>query len=233
MKLFYTPDIATDNALPEEEAKHAVKVLRLSEGDEITLMDGKGSFYDAEISLISGKRCEVRILQERPWQKPWQGCLHIAVSPTKNMDRMEWFVEKAVEMGIDRITFLACEHSERKVVKTDRIQKIVVSAAKQSLKGTLPVVDEMMPFNEFLKRCKAGRRFIAHCYDTEKRLLRNELVPGEDTVVLIGPEGDFSMAEVEAASAAGFVPVSLGECRLRTETAAMMSCAAMALANQK
>lgn len=233
MKLFYTPDIATDNALPEDEARHAVKVLRLAEGDEITLMDGKGNFYDAVISLISGKRCEVRIVHERPWQKPWQGCLHMAVSPTKNMDRMEWLVEKAVEMGIDRITFLACEHSERKVVKTDRIEKIVVSAAKQSLKGTLPVVEGMVPFTEFIESCTAAHRFIAHCYDTRKRLLRDELVPGEDTVVLIGPEGDFSMAEVEAASAAGFVPVSLGECRLRTETAALMSCAAMALANQK
>ena len=232
MHVFYMPDIQEKQELPEEEAGHCLRVLRLSQGDEIMLTDGKGSFYKAVITTTSGKRCLFSIQETLPWQKTWTACLHIAMAPTKNMDRNEWFAEKATEIGFDELTFLNCRFSERKVIKTERIEKILVSAMKQSLKASLPVLNGMTDFMEFISKDFVGQKFIAHCYEGEKQPLQSVLRKGEDALVLVGPEGDFSPEEVEAALAHGFVPVSLGKSRLRTETAALVACHTMNLMNQ-
>ena len=223
MHVFYTPDIQTHAELPEEEAAHAVRVLRLQAGDEVMLTDGKGCFYRAEISTATNKRCLVNILETLPQAPLWKGHLHIAMAPTKNMDRTEWFAEKATEIGFDELTFLNCRFSERKVIKTERVEKIVVSAVKQSLKARKPVVNEMTDFRRFMEREFTGQKFIAHCYEGEKPLLRDVLRKDEDAVVLIGPEGDFSPEEVALAAEKGFQAVSLGKSRLRTETAALVA----------
>lgn len=231
MHVFYTPDIQTKTELPEEEAQHCIRVLRLTAGDEITLTDGKGNFYRAEISAATNKRCLVNII-ETIYQEPlWPCHLHIAMAPTKNMDRNEWFAEKATEIGFDELTFLNCRFSERKVIKTERIEKILVSAIKQSLKARLPVLNEMTDFDKFISRDFKGQKFIAHCYEGEKPLLRDVLQKGEDALVLIGPEGDFSEEEIKKAIEKRFIPISLGKSRLRTETAALVACHTMNLMN--
>ena len=216
MHVFYTPDIQKTNELPEEEAQHCTRVLRLSIGDEITLTDGKGSFYKAEITAATNKRCLVAIKET-----------------TKNMDRNEWFAEKATEIGFDELTFLNCRFSERKVIKNERIEKILISAIKQSLKARLPKLNEMTDFNKFINQEFKGQKFIAHCYEGEKPLLKDVLKAGEDALVLIGPEGDFSEGEVEKAIEQGFTPISLGKSRLRTETAALVACHTLNLLNQQ
>lgn len=232
MHVFYTPDIQKRNELPEEEAQHCTRVLRLSTGDEITLTDGKGCFYQAEITAASNKRCVVSI-RETVFQEPlWPCHLHIAMAPTKNMDRNEWFAEKATEIGFDELTFLNCRYSERKVIKNERIEKILISAIKQSLKARLPKLNGMMDFDKFIAQDFEGQKFIAHCYEGEKPLLKNVLKAGEDALVLIGPEGDFSEEEVKKAIERGFVPISLGKSRLRTETAALVACHTLNLLNQ-
>jgi 16S rRNA (uracil1498-N3)-methyltransferase len=232
MHLFYTPHILSDNELPEEEAVHALRVLRLTVGDRILLTDGAGSFYDAEITLASHKRCTVRILSTHSQVALWQGHLHIALAPTKNMDRMEWFAEKATEIGLDELTFLNCRFSERKSIKTERIRKTIVSAVKQSLKARMPKVNELTEFDSFIAQSFDGQKFIAHCYGGEKALLCDALIQGKDATILIGPEGDFSEEEIDRAEAAGFMPVSLGRSRLRTETAALVACHTFYLCNQ-
>ncbi len=232
MYLFYTPDIDIRLELPEEEAAHCLRVLRLSQGDKITLTDGKGYFYEAQITATSGKRCLVSI-QKKTFQEPlWRGHLHLAMAPTKNMDRTEWLAEKATEIGLDELSFLNCRFSERKVIKTERIEKIVVSALKQSLKARKPQVNEMMTFNKFVQQDFSGDKFIAHCYKGEKSLLKDVLSGERDTLVLVGPEGDFSQEEVELALSCGFRPVSLGNSRLRTETAALVASHLMNLYHQ-
>ena len=232
MHVFYAPDIQTNPELPEEEAVHAIRVLRLQTGDEVTLTDGKGNFYRAEISTATHKHCMVNVQKTLPQAPLWEGHLHIAMAPTKNMDRTEWFAEKATEIGFDELTFLNCRYSERKVIKTERIHKILVSAIKQSLKARLPQLNEMTDFNRFIRQPFTGQKFIAHCYEGEKQLLKDSLQRGEDALVLIGPEGDFSEEEVQEALAHGFRPISLGPSRLRTETAALVACHLMNLANQ-
>jgi 16S rRNA (uracil1498-N3)-methyltransferase len=232
MHLFYTPDIATTLKLPQEEAAHAIRVLRLAEGDEVMLTDGKGSFHRAQIDMISGKRCYVRIVETTTPEPLWQGHLHLAMAPTKNMDRIEWFAEKATEIGLDAITFLNCRFSERKVIKPERVERIVVSAMKQSLKYSKPVVSEMVDFKKFIAAERPGAKYIAHCYDSERVLLKDVLAEGEDATVLIGPEGDFSPEEVQLAVKAGYRPVSLGSSRLRTETAALVACHTFILKNE-
>lgn len=232
MHVFYTPDIQVSNELPEEEAQHCTRVLRLNIGDEITLTDGKGNFYQAEITAATNKRCQVAIKETRHQEPLWPCHLHIAMAPTKNMDRNEWFAEKATEIGFDELTFLNCRFSERKVIKTERISKILVSAIKQSLKARLPKLNEMTDFHTFIQQDFKGQKFIAHCYEGEKKLLKEALTPGEDALVLIGPEGDFSEEEVQKAIEHGFVPISLGKSRLRTETAALVACHTLNLMNQ-
>ena len=232
MHVFYAPDIQTNLELPEEEATHALRVLRLQTGDIVTVTDGKGCFYQAEISATNGKRCMVRILKTHPQAPLWKAHLHIAMAPTKNMDRTEWFVEKATEIGIDELTFLLCRYSERKVIKSERIHKILVAAIKQSLKARLPQLNELTDFGRFIRQSFIGKKFIAHCYEGDKPLLKDCLQQGEDALVLIGPEGDFSEDEVKEALAQGFQPVSLGPSRLRTETAALVACHLLNLVNQ-
>lgn len=231
MHVFYTPDIDTCPELPEEEAGHCLRVLRLGVGDEVMLTDGKGFFYKAAISAATGKRCQVKVVEKIEQEKFWKGHLHLAMAPTKNMDRIEWFAEKATEIGFDELSFLNCRFSERKVIKTERIEKIVVSAMKQSLKARKPIVNEMTDFAKFMQRDFQGQKFIAHCYEGEKPLLKEVLKPGEDALVLIGPEGDFSPEEVQKAEALGFQPISLGKSRLRTETAALVAVHMMNLFN--
>ena len=231
MHVFYTPDILTDLELPEEEAGHCLRVLRLGIGSEIMLTDGKGSFYKAVISAATNKRCQVQIIETIPQEPFWKGHLHLAMAPTKNMDRIEWFAEKATEIGFDELSFLNCRFSERKVIKTDRVEKIVVSALKQSLKANKPIVNEMIDFKKFMERDFTGQKFIAHCYEGEKTLLKDAIIPGEDALVLIGPEGDFSREEVEMAESKGFKAISLGKSRLRTETAALVAVHTMNLLN--
>ncbi|MFR3188461.1 MAG: 16S rRNA (uracil(1498)-N(3))-methyltransferase [Phocaeicola sp.] len=233
MHVFYTPEIAVNPELPEEEAAHCLRVLRLTVGDEVMLTDGKGLFYKAVISAATGKRCQVKVVESIEQEPFWNGHLHLAMAPTKNMDRIEWFAEKATEIGFNELSFLNCRFSERKVIKTERIEKIVVSAVKQSLKAYKPVVNEMMDFSRFMEKDFSGQKFIAHCYEGEKPLLKDVLVPGQDALVLIGPEGDFSMEEVQKAEAAGFRAISLGKSRLRTETAALVAVHTMNLFNQK
>ena len=237
MHLFFTPDIETSLELPQEEAAHCLRVLRLTVGENIMLTDGKGCFYDAEISSVTGKHCYVQIRERRRQEKYWTGHLHLALGPTKNMDRMEWLAEKATEIGLDELSFLNCRFSERKIMKADRIDKILVSAMKQSLKARKPILNEMTDFHDFVRRMSSveGQKYIAHCYPGEKPLLKNVLqkVENEENIfVLIGPEGDFSEEEVQMAEANGFLSVSLGRSRLRTETAALVAVHMMNLINQ-
>ena len=233
MALFYVPDIAERWELSEEEAAHALRVLRLSIGAELEITDGKGNLYKAVISSIAGKHCYVEAKEVLPMPKGWNGNIHIAVAPTKNMDRIEWFAEKATEIGLDALTFVNCRFSERKVIKTERVERIVVSAMKQSLKYSKPVVDDMVDFKKFISQERSGEKYIAHCYDGEKNMLKDIHQAGCDATVLIGPEGDFSPEEVKMAMEAGYNPVSLGNSRLRTETAALAACHILMLKNEK
>ena len=229
MHRFYCPDIAETLTLGEEDSKHCVKVLRMGEGDTIEVVDGNGMLYTCRITMSHPKRCAIEVV-ERTEQPPHWGCrIVLGVAPTKNMDRMEWLVEKCVEMGVDRIIPLRCHNSERTVLKTERLKKIMVSAMKQSLKATLPQLDEMTPIEKVIAEPFEGVRCIAYCDALlpreERQTLATAFRPGRDVMVLIGPEGDFSPDEVQASRAAGFVPVTLGESRLRTETAGMMAVA--------
>ena len=233
MALFYVPDIAERWELSEEEAAHALRVLRSNIGDELDITDGKGNLYKSVISSIAGKHCYVEAKEILPMPKGWNGDIHIAVAPTKNMDRIEWLAEKATEIGLDAITFLNCRFSERKVVKCDRVERIVVSAMKQSLKYSKPLVGEMTDFKKFISQERPGEKYIAHCYDGEKNLLKDIHPAGNDATILIGPEGDFSPEEVKMAMEAGYKPVSLGNSRLRTETAALAACHIFMLKNEK
>lgn len=232
MHLFYAPDIKESQELPQEEAQHAVRVLRLNEGEEISVTDGKGHFYTCRIAAATSKHCMVSILDEMIQEPLWSHRLEIAVAPTKNMDRMEWLAEKATEIGLDSLTFLDCAFSERRVVKVERIEKILISAMKQSLKARLPQCEGMVRFKDFIRRDFKGQKFICHCYKDEKRDLKDLVDRSRDAVVLIGPEGDFSEDEVREAIKAGFEPVSLGPSRLRTETAALVSCHILNLSHQ-
>jgi len=232
MYLFYAPDIETTCLLPEDESAHCVRVLRKSEGDVVTITDGKGFFYDAHVVTPHPKRCEVVIDCRRQWIKPRSFSLHLAIAPTKNMDRMEWLAEKITELGIDTITPLLCRFSERKELKPDRIRKILVSAMKQSQQALLPQLNPMMPFNQFMKETLAGEKYIAHCNEGDKKTLPQCCVPGSSATLLIGPEGDFSDDEVTLALQNGFTLISLGDTRLRTETAALFACAAVHTINQ-
>jgi len=235
-RYFYTPDAASVQQLPDEEAAHAVRVLRMHEGDDMMLMDGKGCYYHAEVTVATQKHCSYRVLEVLPQQPQWAGHLHLAIAPTKMMERMEWLAEKAVEVGVDEITFLNCQFSERRVIKLPRIEKIVVSAMKQSRKAWLPQLNDMTDFRTFVSQHRACRKYIAHCYDEVSRThLFDELrKPSDsaDALVLIGPEGDFSIDEVQLALQHGFQSVDLGQSRLRTETAGLSAVMMMQLSGR-
>ena len=244
VRFFYVPNASSVNELPEEEAQHAVRVLRMEMGDEMMLMDGEGIFYRAIVTEATKKRCLYRIEETLPQERQWQPHLHLAMAPTKNMDRTEWFAEKATEIGFDELTFLRCRWSERTVIKTERVEKILVSAMKQSHKAWKPILNEMVDFKAFLQEIKEWenrngkvmQKFICHCYEEEglgeKVALKDALKSGEDVLVMVGPEGDFSIDEVKMAEANGFQSVSLGKSRLRTETAALVAVHLMNLINQ-
>lgn len=224
-RYFYVPNAADNNELPIEEATHAVRVLRLKSGDDIFLMDGEGTFYQAVVTLANQKHCLYEIKQSLLQDKTWKGHLHLAIAPTKDIGRIEWLVEKATEIGFDEISFLNCRFSERKVLRTDRIERIVVSAMKQSRKGWKPIVNEMVTFEQFMCREIKGAKFICHCYnEIEKADFFTELNSSDcanDITVLVGPEGDFSIDEVRQAINNNYQSVTLGNSRLRTETAGL------------
>ena len=236
VRFFYVPDAAQVNELPADEAMHAMRVLRLKGGDELFLMDGVGNFYRAQVTIAATHHCYYEILEVLPQERQWKGHFHLAIAPTKMMDRMEWMVEKATEVGVDEISFLNCAFSERRVVKNPRIEKIIVSAMKQSHKAWKPVLNEMSTFAHFIEQPRSGMKYIAHCYDEIPRVnLFDELrkTPDEtEMTVLIGPEGDFSIDEVRQAVDHGYQSVSLGTSRLRTETAGLSAVMMMQLSKQ-
>jgi 16S rRNA (uracil1498-N3)-methyltransferase len=229
MALFYCPNISNACVLPEEESQHAVKVLRLQAGESIIIIDGKGGYYEAEITLPHQKHCEFRIVKATQNIGKRNYRLHIAIAPTKNIERFEWFIEKATEIGIDEITPLLCRFSERKNIKNERLEKIIISAAKQSKTAYFPVLNPLTPFNQLIKTVKAENRYIAHCYEQNKKHLKSILKGQKEILILIGPEGDFSMDEVETAISEGVIPITFGESRLRTETAGVVACVSVQL----
>ncbi len=236
MNRFYQPDIAKTLTLSEDESRHAVKVLRLAEGDLIEVVDGQGMCYIVRITLAHPKRCSVEVVEATAAPNYWGHRIVLAVAPTKHMDRLEWAVEKCTEMGIDRFIPLHGHNSERTTLKTERLVRVMVAAMKQSLGACLPQCDEMTSVMQVIKTPFDGQRFIAYCDAMlpreQRKSLAREFKPDTDVQVLIGPEGDFSPQEVEAALAAGFIPVTLGESRLRTETAAVMACATIHTVDQ-
>lgn len=225
---FYSPNLKESGILPEDESVHCSRVLRLKSGAEIDTIDGDGNAYHCCILDSNPKGVSLEILSVTPEPKCWKGSLTLAVAPTKNADRMEWLVEKAVEMGVDEIVLLKCDHSERKVMKLDRLHRIIVSAMKQSLKATLPVLRGPVPFGEFMQESAASTacKVMGYCSPTVERRDFGQVYHGGDLTVLVGPEGDFSPSEVQSAMEAGFVPVTFGMSRLRTETAALYAVAA-------
>ncbi len=235
MHLFYTPDIsATNYTFSEEESKHAIRVLRLNVGDSVQLIDGVGGWYEATINDANAKRCSVEVtktiknFEKRNWN------LHIAIAPTKNMDRLEWFIEKATEIGIDEISLLNCNNSERTIVKLDRLNKVAIAAMKQSLKAYLPTLNELIDFQKFISSTNNfnGEKYIAHCHArTTLPHLKTLYTSKQDVLILIGPEGDFSLEEINLAIGNGFKEINLGTARLRTETAALYACTTLTILN--
>ncbi|MFY9243572.1 MAG: 16S rRNA (uracil(1498)-N(3))-methyltransferase [Polaribacter sp.] len=235
MQLFYNSEInknIKEITFDKIESKHIVRVLRKKEGDVLQITNGKGFLFDAKITIASDKKCIAEIISFEEKPTPWNYYLHIAIAPTKLNDRMEWFLEKATEIGIDEITPIICSNSERKVVKLDRFEKIIQSAMKQSLKFTLPKLNEPIKFNDFINQNFDAKVCIAHCEETEKNLLKDTVKPAEKVIILIGPEGDFSSQEIKKALDKKFIPISLGESRLRTETAGLVAVNLVSFINQ-
>lgn len=235
MHLFYTPNINTSTyTLSEEESKHCIKVLRLQEGDRIYLVDGRGGFYETHIIDAHPKRCMVQVLDVKLNYGKRSYYLHIAISPLKSLDRFEWFLEKATELGIDEITPILTLRSEKKDLKLERSNKIIEAAMKQSKKAFHPKLNELIPFQKFLNTdTDDGIKLIAHCLDSEKKKLEEYKSDAlKKYLILIGPEGDFSEEEITLATEKGFASLSLGDSRLRTETAAMKVCALVAFINE-
>ena len=234
MQLFYTPHISETEksfVFDKEESKHIVKVLRKKEGDILHITNGLGYLFKTKIALASDSKCTVTIESFEKQEQP-KFCLHLAVAPTKMNERFEWFLEKATEIGIQEITPIICDHSERKTIKIDRFQKIIESAMKQSLHYYLPILNEPATFKEFIKKDFKGQKFIAHCEETDKKSLKNELHSNSNITILIGPEGDFSVKEIQMALDNAFIPVTLGNTRLRTETAAVVACHSVVYSNE-
>lgn len=234
MQLFYNPEITEDTtqfSFDKEESRHIVKVLRKSVGDELYITNGNGWLFNAQVSVTNINKCTAEIISKK-LQLKHQYNLHLAVAPTKMNDRYEWFLEKATEIGIDTITPIICDHSERKVIKTERFERILQSAMKQSLHCYLPKLNEAVSFNDFIKQDFRGDLFIAHCEETDRKSLKSQLKPKTDVTILIGPEGDFSVKEIEMALQNNFIPVTLGETRLRTETAAIVACHSVSFINE-
>jgi len=233
MNLFYAPNINGQfYDLDKEESKHIVRVLRKKQGDTIHFTDGKGWFYETVITEIDSKNCIVEIIKKYEGDDRRSFKIHIAIAPTKNNDRLEWFLEKSTEIGIDEITPIICDHSERKVVKIERLNKVITPAVKQSLKSFHPKLNEQINLKEFLNKEFNGQRFIAYIDKDVTLELSSSIKSGNDILILIGPEGDFRPEEVELAKQKGFIPVSLGKSRLRTETAGVVACHTVDLLNK-
>ncbi len=215
--------------LTSEESWHCAKVLRKKTGDKIQLIDGIGNFYEGVLEIVSDKKCTANLTSGPILQEKRNYYLHLAIAPTKQIDRIEWMIEKAVEIGIDEISFISCKNSERTVIKIDRIIKIVESAVKQSLQAYLPKINDLTSFKEIINSKEVDQKLIAHCYNEEKNDLKQMEFKNKSTLVLIGPEGDFSMDEVDIALKNNFKAVSFGSNRLRTETAGLYVCQAASL----
>ena len=236
MQLFYNSEISKETkqiTFDKIESKHIVLVLRKKENDILKITNGKGYLFAAEISFASDKKCIAEIISVEEKPKPWNYYLHIAIAPTKLNDRIEWFLEKATEIGIDEITPIICSNSERRIVKLERFEKIIQSAMKQSLKFTLPKINEPIKFNQFIKQNLEGKVYIAHCENGEKELLQTVVKSSEKTTILIGPEGDFSSEEIKKSLEKKYIPISLGKSRLRTETAGLVAVSTVSLVSSK
>ena len=233
MHFFYTPNLNENTyTFSKEESRHCIKVLRKKIGDKINLVDGKGTLYYTVIVDDNPKACKVEVKKKEINFNKRSYRIHMVVSPTKNIDRYEWFLEKATEFGVDEITPVICQNSERKEIKIERLNKILIAAMKQSLKAFLPQINKTVKWGEFIHQKFNSNRFIAHCRDGRKTPLKQWLKPQQDVMILIGPEGDFSDTEIREAMNNGFVPVSLGKSRLRTETAAIAACYTINLTNE-
>ena len=235
MQLFYTPNIDISSksfTLNKEESRHIIRVLRLKEKNLIYVTDGKGNLIKAEIIDANQNACEVKVLEISSNHEKRDYYVHMAVAPTKNNDRYEWFLEKATEIGVDEITPIIGKHSERKKIKLERFEKVILSGVKQSLKAYIPKINEAIKFENFLKKDFNGDKFIAHCVEDDRKSLKSELIAGRKYLVLIGPEGDFDKEEIALALDKGFTPVSLGNFRLRTETAALAAVHSIAFVNE-
>jgi 16S rRNA (uracil1498-N3)-methyltransferase len=235
MQLFYNSNLKSNTqqvTFDKTESRHIVRVLRKKEGDTIFITNGTGALFTSKIITANDKKCLVKIIDIKEYTKPYNYYLHIAIAPTKLNDRFEWFLEKATEIGIDEITPIICEHSERKVVKQERLEKIIYAAAKQSLKYHFPKLNEATTFNQFIDSKPGGQLFIAHCEETSKKALKYALKPQLKTTILIGPEGDFSTKEIQQSLEHNFIPVSLGKSRLRTETAGIVAVHSAAFLNE-
>ncbi len=235
MQLFYNPNITKGTkqfTFNKTESRHIVRVLRKKMGDQLFITNGNGLLFNSEISIANDKKCLVTITSVNKKPKLWDYHLHIAIAPTKNIDRFEWFLEKVTEIGIDEITPLLCDHSERKVLKTERLEKIIESAMKQSLKFHLPQLNPLIKFSDFVNQNFDSNLYIAHCGKTDKQLLKSILLPNQKITILIGPEGDFSISEIEKAIQQNFIDISLGDSRLRTETAGMVATQMVSFINQ-
>ena len=232
MQLFYNSKISTKTSnfiFDKNESKHIVRVLRKKENDQLFITNGLGHLFIAKITSANDKKCAIQIISFESKPKEWNYNLHIAIAPTKLNDRFEWFLEKATEIGIDEITPIICENSERKVVKNDRLQKILISAMKQSLKYQLPKLNKAIKFSEFVKKNPDDCKLIAHCENRDKSSLKSQIENSQEITILIGPEGDFSSKEIDYALEHKFIPLSLGKCRLRTETAGIVVCNSISL----
>ena len=235
MQLFYNQELSATSkqiTFDKIESKHIVRVLRKKENDILKITNGKGYLFDAKISFANDKKCTADIISITKKNKPWNYYLHIAIAPTKNNDRIEWFLEKATEIGIDEITPLICSNSERRVVKIKRFEKIIQSAMKQSLKYTLPKINAPKKFDDFINQNLEGTICIAHCEKQEKKSLKSIVKPSEKVTILIGPEGDFSSDEIKKALFKNYIPLSLGNRRLRTETAALVAVSGVSFMNE-
>jgi len=234
MQLFYNKNLKIEDetfVFDKDESKHIIKVLRKQEGDVLFVTNGLGCLFTTKITLASDSKCTVKIDSIKQQEAPKYN-LHLAVAPTKMNERYEWLLEKITEIGCQEITPIICDHSERKIIKMERFQKIIESAMKQSLHYYMPKLNDPIVFKDFIAKTFTGQKFIAHCEETDKKSLKNSLQLNHDCVICIGPEGDFSIKEINAALAENFVPVSLGDTRLRTETAAIVACHTVVLSNE-
>ena len=230
MRLFFEIDIEISKSLSEDESRHATKVLRLKNGDDVEVIDGKGNIFYCRIANADSSACGVEIIsQKKQYQKPY--FLELVIAPTKNMDRVEWLVEKCVEIGVDSFVFIETKNSERSKLRLDRLQKIAISAMKQSKNYFMPSFSELKKIEDVINQDFKGQRFIAHCFENDKKHLKQLLKANSRYQILIGPEGDFTQQEIEKAISKDFTPASLGENRLRTETAALLACAVVSITN--